>query len=122
MEKWPLQEAKMPLGKSIITIGSDPRCGIGLKLFPKFRQIVRTEIGENLAVHFDDGGELLAGEVAHFCEGLAVGDDIERFILDAALVEPGDGFLTPGTIRFDEQADFHCLEINPLSAPCNFPA
>ena len=81
----------------------------GFQFLPKLRQFVWSEVGEDLAVHVHHRREALAGEIDHFRHGLAVRNHVERFVLDAALVEPVLRLVAPRAIRFDEETDFHKL-------------
>lgn len=72
------------------------------QLLPKLSQFFWAKIGEDLAVHINNWRERLAGKLDHFGHGLAVGNHVERFIFDAALVKPALRFVAPAAIGFDE--------------------
>ena len=76
-------------------------------LLPKFCEFVRAEIGKDFSVRLQHRRERLAGELDHFRHGLTVGKHVERFIFEAAFVEPALRLVTPAAIRFDEETDFH---------------
>jgi len=84
----------------------------GFKLLPKLRQFFRTEVGEDLAVHINHRRERLTGQRDHLGHGLAVGDNVERLVFDAALVEPTLRLVAPAAIRFYEETDFHNENLN----------
>jgi hypothetical protein len=48
--------------------------------FPKRRQLIGPEIGEDLAVHIDYRSEILTGKPNHFVISRFIGDDVHFFI------------------------------------------
>ena len=72
---------------------------------PEFGELVRAEVGEDFAIHINDGCQFLSGKLDHFVVSSLIGNDVDRLIIDAVLVKPAFGFVAPAAVRFDEQTD-----------------
>jgi len=71
---------------------------------PEIRQLVGTEVGQNLAIHLDDRRQVLTGEPDHFIMSGFIGDDIDSFVIHFAVVEPTHRFAAPATVWLDKQS------------------
>ena len=83
--------------------GLTPRrlVGIGRRnLGPKWSEFLGAEVSQNLAIDIEDGRAGLAGQFDHFAIGIVIGNDIDRFIIDAPVIEPADGFIAPAATGF----------------------
>ena len=79
-----------------------------MKLFPFLPepfQLIRAEVGENFAIHFNNRSQFLSRKANHFVECGFVIHDVYRFVLDIVVIEPADGFVTPTTPWLDKKSN-----------------
>src|SRR6266478_10126298 len=69
---------------------------------PKFRQLVGTKIGQNLALHIEDRRQILPRKPNHLIVRSLISHDIYLFVIDSVRVQPVHGPVTPPTERVDE--------------------
>src|SRR5258706_4846886 len=76
-----------------------------LQLLPEIRKLVRTEVRQDFTIQFNFRGKFLAGKADHFVISRFIGDNVDLFIVDAALIEPVGGLMAPTAVRLYEQSD-----------------
>src|SRR5688572_23357180 len=89
-------------------------CSARLKslLLPPHFKLVRTEVGEDLAIHVNHRRLGLTRKREHLLPRSSILDDIQCLVGDTMSIEPFAGFVAPTAERFDEEPDlfrFHSV-------------
>jgi hypothetical protein len=69
---------------------------------PEFRELVRSKVSQNLAIHVDDWGKVLSGKSNHFVESRFIRHHIHGLIIDALRIQPSNRFVAPPAEGFDK--------------------
>lgn len=73
-----------------------------IEFTPKFRELVRAEVGKNFALHIDHRREFLSRKANHLVKGSLIRCHIDSLIIHRLIIQPPNRFVTPPAIRFYE--------------------
>ena len=76
-----------------------------LQTRPERRELFRPKVREDFAVHVNHRRQFLTGKPDHFVVGRLVGEDVDRFVINAVIVQPTLGSMAPRAVILDEKSN-----------------